>query len=44
MPLGATALHYGQSVFEGLRAFAQRDGSVRATHVCVEEEGGGRKG
>lgn len=29
MHVGATALHYGQSVFEGLKAFAQEDGSVR---------------
>merc|ERR1711871_765737 len=26
---GATALHYGQSLFEGLKAFACKDGSVR---------------
>ena len=25
----ATALHYGQSLFEGLKAFACKDGSVR---------------
>ena len=27
--IGATALHYGQSLFEGLKAFACKDGSVR---------------
>ncbi|KAH8052220.1 branched-chain-amino-acid transaminase [Aureococcus anophagefferens] len=27
--IGATALHYGQSLFEGLKAFACADGSVR---------------
>ena len=27
--VGATALHYGQAAFEGLKAFAQKDGSVR---------------
>ena len=27
--VGATALHYGQSLFEGLKAFACKDGSVR---------------
>mmetsp|Transcript_27618 Transcript_27618/g.84745 ORF Transcript_27618/g.84745 Transcript_27618/m.84745 type:complete len:376 (-) Transcript_27618:1298-2425(-) len=27
--VGATALHYGQSLFEGLKAHAQRDGSVK---------------
>ena len=27
--VGATALHYGQACFEGLKAFAQADGSVR---------------
>lgn len=27
--IAATALHYGQAVFEGLKAFAWRDGSVR---------------
>ena len=26
--IGATALHYGQSCFEGLKAFAHDDGSV----------------
>jgi len=26
--IGATAIHYGQSVFEGLKAFAHEDGSV----------------
>jgi len=28
MHIGATALHYGQSCFEGLKAFAHEDGSV----------------
>lgn len=27
--IGATALHYGQSLFEGLKAFACEDGQVR---------------
>ncbi|KAJ1455178.1 branched-chain amino acid aminotransferase [Pelagophyceae sp. CCMP2097] len=27
--IGATALHYGQAAFEGLKAFAQKDGSVK---------------
>lgn len=27
--IGATALHYGQSLFEGLKAFACKDGQVR---------------
>ena len=27
--IGATALHYGQACFEGLKAFAQADGTVR---------------
>lgn len=27
--IGATALHYGQSLFEGLKAFASKDGQVR---------------
>ena len=27
--IGATALHYGQSLFEGMKAFACKDGSVR---------------
>lgn len=31
--IGATALHYGQSAFEGLKAFRSRDGSVRAFRV-----------
>lgn len=26
--IGATALHYGQACFEGLKAFAHEDGSV----------------
>jgi len=26
--IGATALHYGQSCFEGLKAFAHDDGGV----------------
>jgi len=28
MHVGATALHYGQACFEGLKAFAHKDGSV----------------
>lgn len=28
MHIGATALHYGQACFEGLKAFAHADGSV----------------
>jgi len=27
--MGATALHYGQACFEGLKAFHQKDGSVQ---------------
>jgi len=33
--IGATALHYGQSCFEGLKAFAHEDGSV---HVFRPDE------
>jgi hypothetical protein len=33
--MGATALHYGQSCFEGLKAFAHQDGSV---HVFRPDE------
>lgn len=29
MHIGATAIHYGQSCFEGLKAFAHEDGSVQ---------------
>mmetsp|Transcript_37780 Transcript_37780/g.43155 ORF Transcript_37780/g.43155 Transcript_37780/m.43155 type:complete len:421 (+) Transcript_37780:26-1288(+) len=33
--IGATALHYGQSCFEGLKAFAHKDGSV---HIFRPDE------
>lgn len=33
--MGATALHYGQACFEGLKAFAHQDGSV---HVFRPDE------
>jgi branched-chain amino acid aminotransferase len=37
--VGATALHYGQSCFEGLKAFAHADGSV---HLHRPDENGMR--
>ena len=39
MHVGATALHYGQSVFEGLKAFAQEDGKVPATFDIIHFAG-----
>jgi branched-chain amino acid aminotransferase len=32
--IAATALHYGQACFEGLKAFAQKDGSIRVFRVA----------
>jgi branched-chain amino acid aminotransferase len=37
--VGATALHYGQACFEGLKAFAHADGSV---HLHRPDENGMR--
>jgi branched-chain amino acid aminotransferase len=39
MHIGATALHYGQACFEGLKAFAHKDGSV---HVFRPDQNAAR--